>query len=204
MAKPSKAPQNPQDGGPSAFCSFTKWEETAKVSPNPRNPNRHPESQIRMLAKVIQNQGWRSPIVVSARSGFVVKGHGRLAAAKLAGMTHVPIDLQEYESEALEYADLVADNRLAELAEMSLPALKDLIGEIDTGEIDLELTGYDTAQLESLMSQFKVEPTFEKDDVTAEDLSAAEEKLTTATERSAEQVKVLCPKCGHEFLIDRA
>lgn len=57
-----------------------------KLVGNPRNPNKHPQNQIELLAKIIKAQGWRNPIVVSRRSGFVVKGHGRLEAARLLGL----------------------------------------------------------------------------------------------------------------------
>ena len=89
---------------------------------------------------------------MSNRSGFVVRGHGRLAAARLLGKTTVPIDRQEYADEASEYADLIADNRIAELAEMDLPTLKDLLEQIDDGSFDMDLTGFDTDALERMMT----------------------------------------------------
>lgn len=63
------------------FCSFDELLETEKVVGNPRNPNEHPKEQVEMLAKIIKATGWRNNITISRRSGFVVKGHGRLAAA---------------------------------------------------------------------------------------------------------------------------
>jgi ParB-like chromosome segregation protein Spo0J len=69
-----------------------------------------------MLTRIIRHQGWRNPIVVSARSGFVIAGHGRLAAARLLGVDQVPVDVQEFATEADEWAHLVADNRIAELS----------------------------------------------------------------------------------------
>ena len=91
------------------FCAHTELVDIEKLVPNPRNPNRHPESQISLLAKIIKGQGFRNPIVVSKRSGFVIKGHGRLDAAKLLEMSAVPVDFQDYESEAAEWADMVSD-----------------------------------------------------------------------------------------------
>ena len=48
----------------------------------PKNNNSHPEEQIERLAKLITHTGFRNPLVVSNRSGFVLCGHGRIAAAK--------------------------------------------------------------------------------------------------------------------------
>ena len=62
----------------SIHCAHDELVDITTLVPNPRNPNRHPDKQIELLAKIIQNQGWRAPITVSTRSGFIVRGHGRL------------------------------------------------------------------------------------------------------------------------------
>ena len=137
-------------------CAHTEMMDIEKVIPNPRNPNRHGESQINLLAKIIKAQGWRAPITVSKRSGFIVRGHGRLMAARKLGLEQVPVDVQEYESEAAEWADLIADNRLSELSDMDMGSLKDLLLDLDTGDFDMDLTGFDDKELEKLMLQFHV------------------------------------------------
>ena len=65
----------------------------AELKPNPKNPNTHPAGQIKLLGKIIKDQGWRMPITVSKRSGLVVKGHGRLEAAFKVGILKAPVDL---------------------------------------------------------------------------------------------------------------
>jgi ParB-like chromosome segregation protein Spo0J len=160
-------------------CNFTRLEPIEKLIPNPRNPNTHPEGQIELLARIIDFQGWRSPIVVSKSSGFIVRGHGRLLAAQRLKLKKVPIDVQTYDNEAQEWADMVADNSIAELAEMDRATLKDLIEALDTGELDLDLTGFDQASLDELMSEFFVpEP-------------IGEEPLEAEMNE--------CPKCGHKW-----
>jgi len=138
-------------------CSHTDIAEVASLVENPRNPNGHPESQIDLLAKIIANQGWRSPIVVSNRSGFIVKGHGRYQAALKLGVDTVPIDRQDYETEAQEWADLIADNRLSELAEINRSELKDLLEDLDDGDFDMDLTGFLEGDLADMMSEFAPE-----------------------------------------------
>ena len=135
-----------------------------------------------MLAKIMEFQGWRLPIVVSKRSGFIVRGHGRLLAAQRLGLKKVPIDEQDYENEAQEWADLIADNRIAELAETDRATLKDVLEELDTGEIDLDFTGYDEAALEDLMSQFHV----------PDDNEGIDEDGMSDTEQE-------CPSCGFKW-----
>ena len=139
------------DGVP-VFCAHDAIVDVAKLVPNPKNPNQHPDSQIQLLGRIIRQTGWRQPITVSKRSGFIVKGHGRLSAALLEGMKEAPVDYQNYTNDAEEYADLVADNRIAELAETDNRLLADIFAEIDTGEIPMELTGYTEDEVESLVT----------------------------------------------------
>lgn len=146
------------------FCAHDTILSIEKVIPNPKNPNKHPESQVKLLAEIIKAQGWRQPITISTRSGFIVKGHGRLMAAKLAEVNEVPVDFQNYATEAEEYADLTADNRIAELAEMDNTMLADILSDIDTGEMPLILSGYDEDDLESILDAIAGEDDAEPND----------------------------------------
>lgn len=134
------------------YCAHDAIVDVTALVPNPKNPNTHPDNQIQLLGRIISQQGWRAPITVSNRSGFIVKGHGRLAAALLEGFKEVPVDYQNYASEAEEYADLVADNRIAELSEIDNKMLADIFADIDTGEIPMELTGFTEDEVEDLIT----------------------------------------------------
>ena len=140
-----------RDGVP-VFCAFDEMVPVDQLRPNPGNPNYHGADQIQRLADVIRSAGWRNPITVSRLSGMIVKGHGRLEAAKWAGLTEAPVEYQEYENEAEERADLLADNRLAELSTLDSGALIDMISEVDQGEVPLELTGYTPEDIEAIMA----------------------------------------------------
>ena len=131
-------------------CAFDEMMPIESVIPNPRNPNTHPDKQIKLLAKIINTQGWRAPITVSKRSGFIVRGHGRLLAAQLLNLETVPVDLQDYESEAAEWADLIADNRLAELATIDDSLLAELLKEADDM---VELTGYTANEIDRILGE---------------------------------------------------
>ena len=140
-------------GGIPVYCRYDEAVDIEKVTGHPRNPNKHGDEQIALLAKIIKASGWRNPICVSNRSGFVIKGHGRLMAARVLGVTHVPVEYQDYATEAEEYQDMIADNRIAELAERDMSIIKDLLEELDTGANDMDLTGYVEAEIERLMLQ---------------------------------------------------
>lgn len=146
-------------------CAFDEIVDFASLVPNPRNPNTHPEKQLQLLAKIIQHQGWRAPITVSNRSGFIVRGHGRLMAAQLLGVDQVPVDRQDYASEAEEWADLIADNRIAELAEIDESRLKDLLDELKIEDLDIELTGFDEKELDKLVRKWAAAIALTEDEV---------------------------------------
>jgi len=135
-------------------CLKSEMIAIGELKPNPRNPNTHPEEQLRLLAKNIKELGWRHPITVSKRSGFIVSGHARFYAAKALGCKTVPVNFQDFKDEAEEYAVLIADNRLAELAERDMGMMKDLMSDLDAemGLIDKELTGYIEKDWEALMT----------------------------------------------------
>jgi ParB-like chromosome segregation protein Spo0J len=163
-------------------CAHDKLVALDKLKPHPANPNKHPEQQIALLAKIIKAQGWRNPIVVSNRSGLITKGHARLEAAKLIGTDKAPVDCQDYANEKQELADMIADNRIAELAEPDRTMLRELAEQLDDGAFDMDLTGFDQAALEELMTATVPEFQANGDQPSLDELNKAK-----------------CPQCGYEF-----
>ncbi len=119
-------------------CSFDEMRDLVTLQPNPLNYNIHSDKQIDLLAKILKHQGWRKSITVSKRSGFVVCGHGTIKAALKNGWDKAPVDLQDFKSEADEYAHLIADNKIAELAETDTAKLDALVAELPK-EFDVTL-----------------------------------------------------------------
>lgn len=150
--KPKTPASPPLASGIPVHCAHLRIADVTSLIPNPRNPNKHGDTQVALLAKIIRHQGWRAPITISRRSGFIVTGHGRLEAAKLLQVEQVPVDEQDFATEADEWAHLIADNRIAELADADRAMLRDLAEELDTGDFDMDLTGFDAAGLEELMT----------------------------------------------------
>jgi ParB-like chromosome segregation protein Spo0J len=138
--------------GIEVWCGYEKLVPAEDLKANPRNPNTHPVRQIELLAKNIRYFGWRHPITVSRQSGLIVAGHGRLEAAKHLGLQLVPVDYQDFSSENDEMAVLIADNRLAELASVDLNSLENVINELKVEGFDTLLTGFEEADLDSLLS----------------------------------------------------
>lgn len=130
-------------------CPFDQLVEVEQMRPHPKNPNVHPAKQISRLALNIAMHGWRQVITVSKRSKFIVSGHARLLAAKELNIMHVPVNYQQFKSKAQELAVLVSDNAIAELADVSGPAMADIIVHLDKVNYDLALTGLDKKEIEN-------------------------------------------------------
>ena len=144
------------------YCAFDRIVPVEELKPNPKNPNRHPGDQVELLAKVIENQGWRQAVKVSTLSGMIVSGHGRYEAALYLGCP-VPVDFQDYASEAEEVADLLADNRIAEMAEMDEKMLAELFAVIDEADLSAEIAGYTDDVVSALVDAVEEEPEIEGD-----------------------------------------
>jgi DNA modification methylase len=108
-----------------------------QIIPNPKNANRHSIEQIKRLEKLIEYQGFRNPLIVSARTGFLVVGHGRLEAATNLGLTKLPVITQEFKDEAQEYAYLISDNEIARWAELDKHLVYEELKSLDIDDIEL-------------------------------------------------------------------
>jgi len=134
-------------------CEYTRLVPIGDPRPNPKNPNKHTPEQIARLAHILEYQGWRKPVVVSNLSGFVTSGHGRLLAALKNGWHEVPVSFQDYVDEAQEYADLVADNAIAEWASIDLAMINQEIPHLGP-DFDIDSLG---------LQDFNLDPAYPSD-----------------------------------------
>lgn len=172
------------------FCEHTKIVPTEDLLPNPKNDNVHPETQIRLLANIIERLGWRRPITISTRSGLISRGEGRYLSARFKGWREVPIDYQDYATEADELTDLKADNRIGDLSHFDPGREIDLLRELREAKIDLAEIGFTEDDLGGLLDPIDVDQFFEPID--AEAVGPADDKTDT------------CPLCGATFLLSQA
>jgi len=164
----------------SVKCQFEKMMDVDLIVEHPRNANKHPDKQIQMLSKILKYQGWRAPLVISKRSGFLVNGHGRLMAAKKAGQKEVPVNFQDFENEAQEIAHLYADNKIAELAEHDDAIMLEGIKDIGMEDFDFDLLGIEDFNIQTVPTEVKN---------TSAELDVG----------SFDNFDHQCPKCGFEW-----
>lgn len=150
--------------GVAVWCRFDELAPVVDLREHPKNNNTHPDRQIRLLAKIISESGWRAPITVSRLSGFITKGRGRLLAARVAEMVCVPVEYQGYTDEAAELADLLADNKIADMAEFDDEMTRALLLDLRDLDIDFEVAGFELSEVDKLISLGSVGDT-DPDDV---------------------------------------
>ena len=125
---------------------------TDEIKPNPANPNRHPSRQVTLYSEVIRANGWRRPITISNRSGLIVRGEGAWLAARHLALEFVPVEGQDYATEADELADLLADNRLADFSSTDSDALKTVLAQL-AADAPGAVTGYSAEDLSALIDE---------------------------------------------------
>ena len=117
------------------------------LTPDPRNPRRHPKRQIEQLIASITTFGFTNPILIDA-DGLVIAGHGRLEAAKAADMLEVPTIVLDGLDEAHKRALRIADNKIALNGGWDQDLLRlefaNLAIEID---LDLAVTGFSAGEI---------------------------------------------------------
>ncbi|WP_440255564.1 site-specific DNA-methyltransferase [Candidatus Avelusimicrobium sp.] len=124
------------------------------LKPYPKNARTHNPKQIRQIAKSIQEFGFTNPVLID-KDNCILAGHGRVEAAKLAGLTEVPAVVISHLTPAQKKAYILADNRLAELSGWDKNILKVELEElqrIEDGDFDLTLTGFETPEIDVLLA----------------------------------------------------
>src|SRR5262249_31957463 len=144
------------------------------IRPHPKNVRTHPRKQIDRLVESIREFGFISPILLDEGS-VILAGHARWQAAKEAGLKVVPVIVIRGLSEAKKRAYVLADNKIAELAGYDRPALavelEELSALLAEEDLDLSLTGFDPAEIDSLFADLvdtETDPTDDPPEIAAE------------------------------------
>ena len=122
-----------------------------RLVPYARNARTHSKEQVLQLRASLREFGFVNPIICD-RDYNIIAGHGRVLAAKAEGMTEVPCVFVEHLTDAQKKAYILADNRLALNAGWDDELLTLEFGELKDLGFDLELTGFDPAEIEKLFT----------------------------------------------------
>ena len=122
-----------------------------RLIPYARNARTHSKEQILQLRSSLREFGFVNPIICDKEYN-IIAGHGRVLAAKAEGLTEVPCVFVEHLTEAQKKAYILADNRLAINAGWDEELLALEFADLKEFGFDLEITGFDAAEIEKLFS----------------------------------------------------
>ena len=127
------------------------WWPNDKVLPYARNSRKIPERAVDKVAASIKEFGFRVPIVVD-KDGVIICGHTRLLAAKKLGLKHVPVHVADNLTPAQVRAYRLMDNRSHEETGWDLELLGPELEELRSLDFDLELTGFDSLEIDAMLA----------------------------------------------------
>ena len=133
-----------------------------EIVPYERNAKIHGEKQLAALRKSLRTLGFVRPLLIDAK-GNLIAGHGTLMAAKAEGMTAVPCNLAEGLTDAQRRAYILADNRLAEMAEWDMPMVLSEIQALELEDVDLSMLDFDLGEMALDSAPEEPEPAQEDD-----------------------------------------
>ncbi len=153
-----------------------------RITPYARNPRKNAGVPVAKVKASLKEYGWQQPIVVD-KDMVIVVGHTRYAAALELGMAEVPVHIADNLTPAQIKAYRIADNKTATFSEWDMELLALEFDDLKAEGFDLELTGFDDAELMDLET-----PEFQP---------ATEDEQGKLDELAPQYVS--CPHCGKEF-----
>ena len=127
----------------------------ADLRPWDRNARTHTREQLRLVEQSIREFGFTNPVLVS-EDNTILAGHGRVTAARNLGMDTVPCLRLSHLDDDQRRAYVIADNRLAERAGWDYDLLRLELGALDEHDFDLDMLGFDDADLSSIMDDLEI------------------------------------------------
>jgi DNA modification methylase len=144
------APINPEH--------HTEMIDLAALRPQAKNVRVHSKKQLRQLAASIKEFGFTAPVLIDGENA-ILAGHGRVDAAKLAGLGKVPCIRLDHLSPSQKRAYALADNKIALNATWDEQLLAEELKSLSEMDIsfDLDITGFSVAEFDSLIEGLTAE-----------------------------------------------
>lgn len=111
----------------------------AELTPYERNARTHSDEQLDKIKNSINEFGFVSPVIID-ENNMILAGHGRVEAARMAGLTEVPYRQVTNLTEDQKKAYILADNKLSDMAGWDLDLLNEELASI---ELDMADFGFD-------------------------------------------------------------
>jgi len=118
----------------------------SKIKPFKENPRLHSKEQIKQIANSIKEFGFRIPIAID-ENNTILAGHGRYKAAETLGFTEIPCIQHKDLTPMQKKAFVIADNKIQLNSTWDMERLWDQVQELNTMGFDVDILGFDNAEL---------------------------------------------------------
>lgn len=122
----------------------------ADLVPYAKNARLHSGQQIDQLVLSIKEFGFYNPALID-ENNILIAGHGRVQAAKLAGLEEIPVIRLVGLTDAQKRALRIADNQLPLNAAWDIDLLMEEVQSLQLDDFDLDILGFDDDMLETLL-----------------------------------------------------
>ena len=122
------------------------------IVPDPKNARAHNERNIEVICNSLKEHGQDTPIVIEKGTNLLIKGHGRLMAAKLLGWTHIAAVAIEPSSATSRMSRSLVDNQSASLATWDYDSLMSSLNQLVEEDVDIEKIGFSQEDLVPLLA----------------------------------------------------
>lgn len=120
--------------------------------PDPKNARAHNERNLEVISNSLKEHGQDTPIVAEKGTNIIIKGHGRLAAAKMLGWTHIAVVFVESSGENSRISRSLVDNQSAALATWDFDALMASLNTLVENDVSIEDIGFSQEDLVPIMA----------------------------------------------------
>lgn len=131
---------------------------------NPRKALTPDDAEYQKIKRSIETFGYADPIIIN-KDGTIIGGHQRFTVLRDLGYTEVDVNVLDLSKEN-EKALNIALNKIS--GEWDNLKLKDLLVELDLGDYDISLTGFDNKELDELIELTDFEPDVSEDEYDSE------------------------------------
>lgn len=152
------------------------YRKVGELVPYINNARTHSDEQVAQICASIREYGWTNPVLID-ENGMIIAGHGRVMAAQRMKMEQVPCIVLSGLTEAQKKAYVIADNKMALNAGWDDEKLKLELENLKELDFDLELTGFDSDELDQLLSLDDIDKLPEDIDDVPEPPKEAKSKL---------------------------
>lgn len=135
----------------------------ATLIPFAKNSRTHSDAQVAQIAASIREFGFTNPVLIDEANG-IIAGHGRVMAARKLKLTEVPCIRLAHLTDAQKRAYVIADNKLALNAGWDEAMLKLELADLKALDFDLDLTGFNTDEIDALLAEKGTEGLTDPDD----------------------------------------